>query len=161
MGEASGFLDATGAPFHGMPDGVSPGAAAVIFNGDGDVLLEKRSDNGFWGLPGGRVDAGESLEQAAIREVLEETGLHVTVKRLVGVYSDPRLYSIMVYPDGAAMQGIIAVFECERVGGDLRVSPESTDVRYFSVEALPDDTLPAHLLRIRDALTGRDAAFIR
>ena len=54
-----------------------------------EILLMRRSDNGLWGLPGGYVELGESVAQAAAREVQEETGFEIEVGRLIGVYSDP------------------------------------------------------------------------
>ena len=57
---------------------------------DGKILLTKREDFEVWCIPGGAVDPGESVAQAAIREALEETGLHVEITRLVGIYSMPR-----------------------------------------------------------------------
>ena len=65
------------------------GCSAVIFDEQGRILLTKRRDNGQWCLPSGGMESGESAAEACIREVWEETGLHVGVKRLVGVYSYP------------------------------------------------------------------------
>ena len=107
------------------------------------------------------MDIGESLEQAVKREVLEETGLDVTVGRLTGVYSDPEYYSIMSYPDGTLVQYVTVVFECRQRGGELHMSEESTDIGYFDVEALPDNVLLAHGVRIRDAMENRAEPFIR
>jgi ADP-ribose pyrophosphatase YjhB (NUDIX family) len=56
---------------------------------DGRVLLTQREDFEVWCLPGGQVESGESLAQAAVREVREETGLHIELLRLVGIYSRP------------------------------------------------------------------------
>ena len=133
----------------------------MIFNEAGEILLEKRSDNGFWGLPGGGVEAGESVREAVIREVLEETGLHVEVKRLVGVYSDPREYTIVNYAGGQSVQYVTVVFECQRKSGTLRISNESTDLANFAPELLPEVMLPAHRLRVEDAVANRVEAFIR
>ena len=85
----SQMVDSSGQPLSKMPDSILPSTNGVVFNNRGEVLLQKRADNGCWGLPGGRVDIGESVEQGAVREVLEETGINVTVKRLIGIYSDP------------------------------------------------------------------------
>ena len=70
--------------------GVRPSASAGIFDRRGRVLLRPRSDGGQWGLPGGSVEIGESVTDAAIREVRDETGLEGTVRPLIGVCSDPR-----------------------------------------------------------------------
>lgn len=140
---------------------IKPGTSAAIFNGSGEILLEKRSDNGFWGLPGGTVDIGESLELAIKREVLEETGLHVRIVRLVGVYSDPANYTVTHYPDGNIVQHVAIFFECETLSGNLHMSEESTDLRYFPVDDLPKNLLCGQRSRIQDALAGQAEAFIR
>ncbi len=72
--ETRPYLDDTGRTVPDQPHAVLPAVCAAIFDGDGRVLLERRSDNGFWSLPGGAVDVGESVEQAVKREVMEETG---------------------------------------------------------------------------------------
>lgn len=159
--KAGSYIDSTGKPLANAPDEVRPGACAVIFDDDGKVLLEHRSDNGFWGLPGGAVEVGESVEEAVKREVMEETALLVEVKRLVGVYSDPRRYSISSYPDGNVVHWVTVVFECVRIGGELQISHESTDIRYFGVDDLPESTLLSHALRISDALDPASGPFVR
>ncbi len=161
VGQVTAYIDSTGKPLAKAPDSVRPGACAVIFDDDGKVLLEHRSDNGFWGLPGGAVEVGESVEQAVEREVMEETALQVDVKRLVGVYSDPRHYNISSYPDGNVVHWVTVVFECIRVDGELRISDESTDIRYFNVEDLPENTLRSHALRVSDAMNPDSGPFIR
>jgi 8-oxo-dGTP pyrophosphatase MutT (NUDIX family) len=66
------------------------GSSAVIFdNAKEKILLTQRSDNKQWCIPGGRIEPGESAEEACIREVLEETGLLARVKRIIGIYSNP------------------------------------------------------------------------
>ena len=155
------FVDSTGSPIYKMPDAIRPGATAIIFNESGEVLLQKRSDNGWWSLPGGGMDIGESIEQCVIREVFEETGLQVTVTRLVGISSDPEQHSVMSYPDGAVVQYVGAYFECETRSGELRISEESTDIGYFAVGGLPDNTLISSRQRIEDAAANRAEPFIR
>jgi ADP-ribose pyrophosphatase YjhB (NUDIX family) len=160
-GEAGPFIDSTGTPLVGEPNAIRPGTCAVIFDDDGKVLLERRSDNGFWGLPGGAVDIGESVEQAIKREVMEETSLTVEVKRLIGVYSDPLRYNISSYPDGNVVHWVTVVFECVRIGGELRISHESTDIRYFDVGDLPENTLRSHTIRVSDALDTASGPLIK
>ena len=154
------YYDNTGKPVS-APTEIRAGTSAAIFNESGHVLLEKRSDNGWWGMPGGAVDPSESVEQAIEREVFEETGLRVRVKRLVGVYSDPVNHTIASYPDGSVVHNVNAFFECERVSGELRMSAESTDLRYFPVDALPENILPGPRMRIQDALARKSEAYIR
>jgi ADP-ribose pyrophosphatase YjhB (NUDIX family) len=154
------YLDVTGKPVR-APSEVRAGVSAVILNECGELLLEERSDFGFWGLPGGALNVGESIDQTVMREVLEETGLRVVVKRLVGVYSDPRQYGVVSYPDGNVFQTVVFCLECVSESGQLRLSSESTDIGYFPVDALPPKTLPAHHVHIRDALENRPEAFVR
>ncbi|MGH2350954.1 MAG: NUDIX domain-containing protein [Chloroflexota bacterium] len=113
---------------------------------DGQVLPQQRKDSGTWCLPGGAVEAGESLAQAAVREVLEETGLIVRLTRLVGVYSQPKW---------RAGGGHDILFAADPVGGRLRPSPdESLDASFFNVEALPEPLLWWHQRQLLDALAG-------
>jgi ADP-ribose pyrophosphatase YjhB (NUDIX family) len=110
------------------------------------ILLIKRSDSPAWGLPGGAVDDGESVAQAAIREAHEETGLRVKLTRLVGIYSRPNWryggdHSIL--------------FTAEPIAGRLQTATDETvDARYFDVEDLPDNLLWHHYQRTIDALSG-------
>ena len=116
-------------------DYVAAGTNAVLIE-DGKVLLQKRSDNGLWGLPGGRIDTGESMAECAVREMLEETGIETSVTRLVGVYSDPEYHSIMSYrhgPEVTIVQYVIGLYEVERTGGEIAVSHESTAVEWCPV----------------------------
>ncbi len=78
---------------------------------DGKVLLTKREDFGVWCLPGGGVDDGESIGEAAVREAVEETGLEVKLKRLIGIYS---------MPEARAWANLIVAFVGEAVGGSLK-----------------------------------------
>src|SRR5512147_879179 len=88
-----------------------PSVAAIIRNEDGAILLQRRSDNGLWGLPSGGVEIGETVSTAVVREVKEETGLVVEVERLVGVYSDPSL-QVVRYNDGNVVHYINTLMTC-------------------------------------------------
>ncbi|MEK6718911.1 MAG: NUDIX domain-containing protein [candidate division NC10 bacterium] len=137
-----------------------PGVAAIISNGEGKILLQRRSDNGLWGLPGGSVEIGESVRDAIVREVKEETGLTVEVVRLIGVYSDPT-FQIVRYPDGNVVQYISSLFACRILAGTLQTCDETLDLQFFDPANLPEDLVPMHHIRVQDWMTNTPAAFIR
>jgi 8-oxo-dGTP pyrophosphatase MutT (NUDIX family) len=155
------LFDSTGTPLERLPDAVRAGANAAIFNDRGQLVMQKRSDNGFWCMPGGNMEPGESIADCAAREAFEETGLVVALKRLIGIYSDPKTYTVMRYPDGGLTQYVIVLFECEYVSGELRLSAEGTDLAWFDPENLPENTLLSHRIRIKDALASSGAPFVR
>ncbi len=161
MSQIPSLLDWAGAPVSRRPDRLLASASAVIFDAAGRVLLMLRADNHYWGIPGGRAEIGESIAQTVIREVFEETGLRVSVRRLIGVYSDPARHSIATYPDGGVVQFVNLCFECAIEGGALRGSDEGRELDFFDPQQLPANTLLAHRMRIEDALARREAAFIR
>jgi 8-oxo-dGTP pyrophosphatase MutT (NUDIX family) len=137
------------------------GCSAVLFDEQREmVLLTRRTDNGQWCLPGGMIDPGESVIQGCEREVFEETGLRVRVARLTGVYSNPNL--LTVYPDGNNASVIVLTLEVKQIGGELGLSNETTDARFFPVvEAIKMDLFHSHAEHIHDALVGQEEAFIR
>ena len=75
-----------------------PGASAIVADGEGRIVLMRRSDNGRWALPGGVMNIGESIAHTIAREVREETGLQVEPKRIVGIYTDPG--HVFAFDDG-------------------------------------------------------------
>ena len=140
---------------------LGPGATATIFDAERkNVLLTQRTDNGRWCLPSGAMDPGESAEETCVREVMEETGLEVRVTRLVGIYTSLDL--IIEYADGDRCQPIAMTFEADVVGGELRLSDETTDYGYFLVDRLDDLDLMEHSLeQIRDAVKNLPDAIIK
>ena len=136
------------------------GTSAIIFNAEGKFLLTKREDNGQWCLPGGAVESGESLAEACEREVLEETGLSVRVKRLVGVYSHPD--QLVVYKDGHKAHIVAIHFEAVLIGGEPGLSNETTDFGYFTLEDMQGmEMLGRHRERILDTLENHVEAVIK
>jgi len=93
------YFDDPNAP---KPNSLVVAVSAVVANERGEVLLQKRTDNELWGLPGGAMDLGESVGQAVAREVREETGLEVQPTGLVGIYSDPGY--VIAYANGEVRQ---------------------------------------------------------
>ena len=137
------------------------GCSAVIFDETrAKALLTRRTDNGLWCIPGGAMESGESAAEACEREVLEETGLGVRVKRLVGVYSNPD--QLIIYPDGNKVYIVVLGFEAEIIHGELGLSNETTDAGFFSVKEM--ETMPMHgkhKQRVEDALMNEAEALIR
>lgn len=140
---------------------VSTGCSAVIFDDDRKrILLTRRTDNGQWCLPSGRIEAGESVAEACVREVLEETGLHVEIVKLLGVYSNP--HQLVEYADGNRIHLISLCFEVRRAGGELTSSNETTEFSHFTIKEIDSiDLLPNHRERILDAFTQSNTVFIR
>jgi 8-oxo-dGTP pyrophosphatase MutT (NUDIX family) len=137
------------------------GCSAVIFDQDRHkVLLTRRTDNGQWCLPGGRMEPGESAAEACAREIWEETGLQVEIRKLLGVYSSPD--RLIEYADGNRFQVLALNFEAEPTGGELRLSNETTGYGYFSpMEIAQMDVMAHHLERIADAFNEQAEAYIR
>jgi ADP-ribose pyrophosphatase YjhB (NUDIX family) len=125
------------------------GVFALIFDNQRHILLGHRRDIDWWNLPGGGMEAGETVDEALCREVGEETGLEVEVERLVGVYSKPQ------------KQEVVLTFSCRITGGNLHPTEEIRENRYFAPDALPSNTLPKHRQRVEDAMLNRPDAIIR
>lgn len=120
-------------------------AFAVIFDGNGQVLLSHRRDMDAWNLPGGGMEPGELPDACVLREIREETGLEAEVDFLVGVYGKP------------GRNEIIFSFVCRVTGGVLSETNESDANAYYAPEALPPNTLLKHAERIWDAVHARHA----
>jgi ADP-ribose pyrophosphatase YjhB (NUDIX family) len=135
------------------PTRIKLGVDVVVRDREGRVLLEKRKDCGLWGLPGGRLDPGESVTQAGIREVNEETGFTIRVDRLIGVYSTPTPDRLIHYPEGLT-HSIDVVLEGTILHGTLTHSDESEAVAFHEPTALPPDMHPAAQQVIEDLLRG-------
>lgn len=130
-------------------------AGGVILDNRGSILLQKRGDTNRWGLPGGAIELGESLEEAAIREVREETGLEIRITKLLGVYSDKKYY--VTYPNGDKCQPIVVAFYAEVLGGKLKSikSGETKGLHYFPKNRLPPITNKQHVDMINDAFNDK------
>ncbi|WP_110927688.1 NUDIX domain-containing protein [Bacillus massiliglaciei] len=142
-------------------DDIRAGVAIVILDEENSVLLQKRADVGLWGIPSGHVEVGETVAEAAIREVKEETNLEINIIKLIGVYSDPNS-QVFTYPNGKVIHFITTCFLAEIKDGELRCnSSESLDIQFFKQDALPQDLLTMHPRWLKDALANKEAAFIR
>lgn len=116
---------------------LNPGGRAIVQNHAQKILLHKRSDFGFWDLPGGGAEEGESAEQFVIREVYEETGLAVERFEAIGFASDPELERV-TYPNGDIIQGFALILHVTQWSGRLQTSTESTALKFFEVANLAE-----------------------
>lgn len=118
-------------------------AVASVIQRSGKVLMIRRAGEpgyGLWSMPGGYVDRGEVVEEAAAREVREETGLEVAVERLIGLFSD------------AGNPVIVVAFQAREVGGVLEAGDEALEVGFFDVQDLPPLAFPRDRLIITRCL---------
>ncbi|MBK7894945.1 MAG: NUDIX domain-containing protein [Candidatus Promineifilaceae bacterium] len=120
---------------------------------DEKILLTKRKDFEVWCLPGGHVDAGETVAEAAVREALEETSLQVQLTRLVGIYSMPK---------SNAWVNLMILFAAKTIGGTLKAQEDEVlDIDTFSLETIPKNLLWGHRQRILDAFAGHGGGIVR
>ncbi|MFJ6657386.1 NUDIX hydrolase [Streptomyces sp. NPDC091377] len=125
-----------------------PGVTAVVFDDEGRVLLNRRSDTRTWSLIGGIPDPGEQPAACAVREVEEETAIRCVPERVVLVQA----LSPVTYENSDVCQYMDITFRCRALGGEARVNDdESLDVGWFAVDALPDLS-EFGVLRIKQAM---------
>ena len=132
-----------------------PSVTAAVRDEHGRLLLIHKIDNDFWALPGGAMDLGESVTDAAVREVAEETGVDVQITGLVGLYTDPG--HVMAYDDGEVRQEFSVCFHARALGGEPRQDGTETKAAQW-VEPGEVDNLSIHSSmrrRITDALADR------
>jgi ADP-ribose pyrophosphatase YjhB (NUDIX family) len=129
-----------------------PSTTAAVRDYVGNLLLIHKIDNDYWALPGGAMELGESVAEAAVREVKEETGITVEITGLVGIYSDPG--HVMAYSDGEVRQEFSVCFHAVPVSGDAREDgSETKEVRWVPPGAISSLSIhPSMRRRIEDAL---------
>ena len=129
-------------------------AASVVVQRGHAVLLEMRRDNRQWGLPGGFKELGETLEDTARRELLEETGLTAQTLRFLTLCSGPEF--VYTFPNGDCIEQVTAVYQAVDAEGNMRSDGvENSDLRYFDVHTLPSPMYPLserHLARALEVL---------
>jgi len=128
------------------------GAVVVIVDGEGRLLLEERKfPKDLWGLPGGLMELGESTEDTAKREVMEETGLTVDELNLINVYSGPQHF--VVAENGDEFYVVTLAYYSNKYQGELIVDrKESLSFRFFSPNELPDKMVGSHRVVIKEFL---------
>lgn len=114
---------------------ISAGATVVVLK-DNKILLNLRSDTGTWGIPGGAMELGETLEETAARELKEETNLEAEDFTLLNVFSGKDFY--FKYPNGDELYSVVVLYMANNVTGDLKITDgESFELRYFAKDELP------------------------
>ena len=151
------FYDDPGAP---EANSLVPSVNVVVTNADGDLLLIRRSDNQNWAVPGGAIDLGESMVQAAVRETKEETGVDCEITGLVGIYTDPK-HVILYTSNGEARQEFSILLTARATGGAPTPSEESSEMRWVAREALGGYAMDRSMrLRIGHFLEARVGPYL-
>lgn len=127
------------------------GASVIVVNGEGEILLQRRRDNGMWGYHGGSVELYEVVEEAAARELFEETGLRANSLELFGVFSGEEM--AYTYPNGDVVSNVDIVFICRDYEGKLRAqSDEVSELQFFHISELPKDIFTASIPALKEYL---------
>jgi ADP-ribose pyrophosphatase YjhB (NUDIX family) len=137
-----------------------PSVNVVVTNAADDILLIRRMDNGNWALPGGAIDLGESVAQAAVRETIEESGIECAITGIVGIYSDPK-HVILYTSNDEARQEFSIVLTAGPLSGQPTSSSESGEVRWVTPSELPGYTMDRSMrIRINDFLARNESPVI-
>jgi ADP-ribose pyrophosphatase YjhB (NUDIX family) len=129
-----------------------PSVNAVVVNDAGEILMIRRTDNDNWAIPGGAIDLGESVAQAAVRETLEESGIECEITGIVGIYSDPK-HVLLYTSNGEVRQEFSIVLTARPLSGQPTPSDESSEVRWVPVSEVREYTMDRSMrIRIDDYL---------
>lgn len=113
------------------------GSGVLIYK-DGKVLLQRRKDNGLWADHGGCVEIGETIEEAAKRELFEETGLTANKLDFFNIYSGKEM--LYTYPNGDKTYLIITMFICESFSGEIKIdTTEVVELKWFDINEIPKE----------------------
>jgi 8-oxo-dGTP pyrophosphatase MutT (NUDIX family) len=146
-------------PHAPKPNSIVPAVTAVVRNDCGELLMIERADNGYWALPGGAQDFGESITDTIKREVREETGIDVEVIALSGIYSDPG--HVIAYDNGEVRQEFSLCFHARPVSGMLSSDSEIRQVRWIMPDRLESLSIhPSMRLRIIHGLEDRRSPYL-
>lgn len=133
------------------PNSIKVAVSALVRDDRGRILMIHRTDNDKYSIPGGGLEAGETVAAAVIREVQEETGIDVQVTGLIGVFSNPE--HVIAYDDGEIRQEFSICFRAVPIGGELRTSNESKAVKWVAPADLSTlDIHPSITFRIEQGL---------
>ncbi|MGW5706059.1 NUDIX hydrolase [Amycolatopsis japonica] len=130
---------------------IAVAVSAFIQDDEGRILMIRRTDNDLYSIPGGQLELGETLAQAAVREVREETGIECEVTGVIGLYSNPN--HVIAYDDGEVRQEFSICFRATPVGGEFQTSNESKEVLWVSTSKISGLKIHESIrLRLRHAL---------
>lgn len=125
------------------------GACVILINKNQEILLQLRSDNNCWGLAGGSLEMGETLEQVAKRELFEETGLVANNLKLFNVFSGETFF--YKYPHGDEVYNVVTAYICNDYYGDLVVDESEVQaLSFFDLNKLPSNISPPDLPIIQE-----------
>ena len=116
-------------------------AMCIIYDKEKGILLEKRTDNGMWWVPGGALELGETLEEALKREVKEETSLDIFNPKLFDVKAGVH----MIYPNNDEVYYTDVVYEINEYEGELKPDAESKELVWVPIDKLPDNIMPTQI----------------
>lgn len=157
MGRRIDYYDDPNAP---KANSLVPSVNVVVTNQAGEILLIRRTDNDNWALPGGAIDLGESVSQAAIRETQEETGITCEITGLVGIYSDPK-HLIHYTSNNEVRQEFSIVLTARPTSGHPTPSDESREVHWVAPAETKDLQMDSSMhLRINDSLGAHETPVI-
>ena len=128
---------------------VLPHSVVLVINNQNEILLEERSDDGFFDFPGGGIDLKESAEEAGIRELKEETGLSANRLEFFKVYSGEITH--YVYFNGDEIYGVDCVYICRDYSGEMK--PQLSEVKglfFCSLGDMPEKMSPRNKQIIKD-----------
>lgn len=115
---------------------LTAGTGILVFNEKNEVLVQLRTDTNTWGFPGGCMELGESFEETAKREFLEETGLVAKELVMLDILSGKETFR--TYPNGDQLYDITAIYKVTRYEGELKADiEESRELRFFDIDDLP------------------------
>jgi ADP-ribose pyrophosphatase YjhB (NUDIX family) len=157
VAERIDYLDDPNAP---EANSLVPSANVIVVNDRGEILMIRRTDNGNWAVPGGGMDLGESITDAAVRETREDTGIEAEITGLVGIYTSPR-HVIRYTSNDEVRQEFSIVFTARPTGGSLRASSESSEPQWVApAKAAVLQMHPSMQQRIQHYLDNRTEPYL-
>ncbi|MGN0666591.1 MAG: NUDIX hydrolase [Huintestinicola sp.] len=136
-----------------------PAASVIAVDENGRILLQRRVDNGKWSYCGGGIELYEKTDDAARRELYEETGLIADELELFGVFSGEELHYI--YPNGDEVSVVDILYICRKWHGELKCQPEEvSELRFFDIDSIPAEISPPTRMPLNEYISRHKAGFV-